>query len=123
VDANGDAVVTGVFYGTADFGAGPLDSAGGDAFLAKYAAANGSCVWSKRFGGGGGDTAVSVAVDSANNIVFCGGFSGSVNFGGISLSLGSYGGIFLVKVTPAGDCLWANQYGGVTWTDMPVTLR
>src|SRR5438105_2138915 len=49
-DANGDFYVTGNFYGTLDFGGGPLTSAGGyDIFVAKFSSA-GSHLWSKRFG-------------------------------------------------------------------------
>src|SRR5579883_2710536 len=49
-DAAGNLFVAGTLYGTADFGGGPLTSAGGaDVFLVKLDA-SGRHVWSTRFG-------------------------------------------------------------------------
>src|SRR5437773_827609 len=83
---NNSVIVAGYFTGTVDFGGGPLTSAGGaDVFVAKYAA-DGGFQWAKRFGGTSGDVAASVAVDGSGNVVVGGRFSGSVDFGGGTLT-------------------------------------
>src|SRR5205814_1083356 len=77
IDHVNNMVTVGYFSGSADFGAGALPSAGGsDIFIAKYTSQN-SLLWAKRFGGGGYDNAYSVAVDSQNNIIVAGCFTGS----------------------------------------------
>src|SRR5439155_25059398 len=53
-DSRGNLVVAGYFQGTADFGGGPLTSAGGfDIFVAKFSP-TGTYLWGKRYGGTGG---------------------------------------------------------------------
>jgi len=106
VDDNGDVVVT----GTADFGGGPLTSAGGyDIFIAKYSGVNGNHIWSKGFGSSSDDTGYGVAVDAGGNVVVTGYFQGTVNFGGGALA--SYGwDMFVAKYSPAGNHLWSKRF-------------
>ncbi|TVR16017.1 MAG: hypothetical protein EA391_09070 [Balneolaceae bacterium] len=73
-------------------------------------AANGSIEWLRTFGGSGTDIAHDVIEDRAGNFVIAGesasndgNFSGQ-NRGGTDL--------FLIKVRPNGDLLWARKYGG-----------
>jgi len=81
VDSSGNVTVTGEFQGTADFGKGPLTSAGdSDVFVASYDAA-GNARWAERFGAGGTDRGYSVAVDSWGNLAVIGQFSYTVDFG------------------------------------------
>ena len=80
-----------------DFGGGPLTSAGGiDIFLAKFDPA-GNHLWSKRFGDGFSQIGYSVTVDGADNVLFTGAFSGSVDFGGGPLTSAGGIDIFLAK--------------------------
>jgi hypothetical protein len=77
-DGAGNVVLTGLLYGTVDFGGGPLTSAGGsDIFVAKLDAF-GNHVWSKRFGDASTQFGASVAVDSPGNVLLY----GTVDFGG-----------------------------------------
>jgi len=82
MDKTGNSVVTGWFLGKADFGTGPVKSAGSDdVFLASYDS-SGKARWSKRFGAKGDDRGAAVAIDGAGNVVVTGSFQDSVDFGG-----------------------------------------
>lgn len=111
VDAAGTVFVTGVFEGTADFGGGPLTSAGqGDGFLARYSSA-GAHLWSRRFGGVWNDSSNALAVDPGGDVIVTGTFLGSVDFGGAVLASSGFD-VFLAKYSPAGAHLWSRRFGG-----------
>ena len=112
VDPSGNAVVTGAFQGTADFGGGALTSAGDfDVFVARYAAANGDYQWASAYGGPLADSASSVAVDPSGNVLITGTFNGMASFGSALTSTGG-ADVFLAKLGPTGTALWARGYGG-----------
>jgi len=112
VDAAGDAIVAGSFRGTADFGGGPLSSAGSDdVFLAKYAP-GGAHLWSRSFGGSGSDVAKAIAVDAGGNVAITGRFSATVDFGGGPLTSAGGDDIFVALYDPAGNPLWSRRFGG-----------
>ncbi len=110
-DGSGNVYVTGYMQGTADFGGGPISSAGsGDVFLAKYDSA-GSHIWSKRFGAADHQEAFGVATDAAGNAVIVGRFQTSINFGGPThVSAGDFD-MFLAKFDPAGTLVWSKRFG------------
>src|SRR5204863_959165 len=82
IDPAGNILLTGVFEGTADFGSGPMTSAGqGDVFLAKYSP-TGAAIWTERFGGAYSDAGNAVAVDASGNVLVTGTFLNPVDFGG-----------------------------------------
>jgi uncharacterized protein (AIM24 family) len=109
-DPSGNVVITGYFYGTVDFGGDTLTSAGGsDIFLAKFDA-NGTHLWSQRFG----DTnsfqeGYSIAFDSSGNVVLTGTFRGTVDFGGGLLTSAGSDDIFLAKFDGNGTHLWIGR--------------
>ena len=111
VDSAGNVVVTGAFVGTVDFGGGPLQSAGGgDVFVVKLAA-NGSHVWSKRFGDAATQAGRGIATDG-QNVVVTGDLVGTVDFGGGPLQ--SVGGrdVFAVKFSATdGSHVWSRRFG------------
>jgi hypothetical protein len=118
LDSNGNAVLTGRFSGTVNFGGGLLsapDSVISSGFLLKLADANGAHLLSKRLGGQKETSGTATAVDSANNIFITGGFLEAVDFGcanQLSSSQASISDIFLVKYTQAGSCIWVKGFGG-----------
>jgi len=114
VDRFGDAVVTGYFMSTTDLGGGPMAGYGSfDMFLAKYSGTNGSHQWSKVMGGSGTDSGYGVATDpNTGNVIATGGFQGTVNFGGTSLTAPYGSAIFLAAYGPSGNDLWAKSFGG-----------
>lgn len=109
VDASGAVSITGHFLFAVDFGGGVLTPVGNnDVFLAKYDA-NGTHLWSQRFGGLGEERAAALAVDGAGNVVLTGEiYMGSANFGGGNLPAGLY----VAKFTPAGGHVWSRSVGG-----------
>jgi PKD repeat protein len=116
VDSSGNVIVVGWFSGTVNFGGGPLTSAGSsNIFVAKYSSTGGH-LWSQRFGDTYSSAARGVAVDASGNVVVVGTFSGTVNFGGGTLTA-SYGGaaryndIFIAKLSSAGGYLWSQRFG------------
>jgi hypothetical protein len=113
LDANGDIVLAGAFTGTADFGAGPLVSAGDlDMFVARYDAA-GKARWTKRYGGVDADIARSVAVDGKGDVLFSGSFAGAVDLGGGKLTSAGSADAFIAKLSASGLYVWVKSFGGV----------
>jgi hypothetical protein len=111
VDASDNAYLVGTVLGSIDLGGGPLASAGdGDAFLAKLDS-RGNHLFSLRFGNTGIDHATAVAVDPSGDVLVVGFFSGTVDFSGLALT--SAGGLdmFVAKLAPDGQFLWARSYG------------
>ena len=112
VDAAGNVLITGYFTGSVDFGGGALASAGNeDIFVAKLDP-TGAHVWSKRFGDASDQNALSLAVDTAGNVVVLGYFNGAVDFGGGVLTSAGLEDIFVVKLSAAGGAhQWSKRFG------------
>jgi hypothetical protein len=92
-------VVSGSLNGTADFGGGPVKSAGKlDVFVA-WLGKGGEHLGSKAFGTAGTQTGLDVAADGPYAIV-TGRYLGSLSFGfGTHVSLGDSDG-FVAKIAP-----------------------
>jgi hypothetical protein len=111
VDGSGNSFVTGVLYGTVNFGLGNVTSAGrADMFVAKYSAA-GAPQWVRRFGDAADQFGTAVATDASGNVYVTGYFFGTVDFGGGPLVGNSYD-IVLAKYSPTGAHLWSKNIGG-----------
>lgn len=111
---NGDTIVAGSFLGSASFGAGALNSAGGWDIVVASLREDGSVRWSKRFGGTGFDRAFGVAVDASGDIYVTGHFERTVDFGGGALTSTGNVDAFLLKLNADGDHLWSRGFGGTT---------
>ena len=113
-DNLGNAYITGILQGTANFGGNPLTSKGqADIFLAKLGP-GGAHSWSTSFGDASGQYAAGIAVDTAGNVVITGYFAGSLDFGGVTTMLMSAGGLdtFVARFDTAGVPLWSTRFGG-----------
>jgi hypothetical protein len=124
-DKSGNTVITGVFYGTIDFGGGPFSSPNDSGFLLKLASADGSHLISKQFESTIAAFGSAVAVDSANNILITGGFWGTVDLGcaeSLSSSQERQYDAFLSKYTQAGACIWARGIGGTSGSREAVAI-
>ncbi len=80
-------------------------------FLATFAFAVPSHLWSKRFGSTGTDGGQAVALDAAGNVFVSGTFSGTVNFGGGDLISAGNQDAFVAKYDAAGTHVWSKRYG------------
>lgn len=122
VDEAGSVFLAGEFSGTADANPGaanwPLISSGvSDIYLTKLDS-TGGFVWSRRFGGTGGELVGGVAVDGQGNPHLTGAFSGTVDFDpgpGIinKVSAGQYDP-FVLKVTSVAGFGWVRTFAGAS---------
>ncbi len=119
VDQSGNIYTTGFFQGSADFdpnaGSFILKSNGGwDVFVSKLSS-TGNFIWAKGFGSKRHDMGISLTLDIANNIYTTGRFKDSVDFnpGTGTYSLISHGNddVYISKLDPLGNFLWANTIG------------
>ncbi|MFN5983111.1 MAG: gliding motility-associated C-terminal domain-containing protein [Fluviicola sp.] len=114
VDASGNSYITGYLTGETAFQTDVvvLNGYSGDAYVAKYNS-TGALIWVKTFGGNFSDRATDLAIGPDGNIVFTGQFFGTANFGSISLtSPAGSKDIFIAKLDPAGNVIWAIREGG-----------
>ncbi|MCG2683351.1 MAG: GEVED domain-containing protein, partial [Planctomycetales bacterium] len=121
--ADGSVYTTGSFQGVADFDPGPnqstLTCAGdSDMFVSKLDA-EGNFVWAKRVGGASEEYGADVAIASNGSVYLTGGFHGVVDFdpGAGTYNLNSAGNrrLFVLKLTSAGNFVWADGFGGTGW--------
>ena len=115
-DSNRDVVVTGYFISYSDFGGGMVQSTDGlpEAFVAKYAGTTGAYQWAHALKSANYTAGRSVAIDSANNVVIAGTFSGSIKQDQQSTLLVTSRGAgdgFIVKYSPTGVLQWASSFG------------
>jgi gliding motility-associated-like protein len=114
-DAQNNVYTAGYITGESAFGSNTTFNSAlgnGDIYVAKYSA-QGTLLWVKKYGGSFSDRAYDIKVDAQGNILVTGQFFGTVNFdGNIVQSVNNSKDIFLIKMTPAGDVLWALSEGG-----------
>jgi hypothetical protein len=112
-DESGNSFVAGWFYGTITVGETTLTTNGlGDIFVAKLNS-EGDFLWAKSAGGIENDKAASIAVDSDGNCYVTGYYGSTATFEGLP-SLISNGGsdLFIAKLDPNGNYIWAIGVGG-----------
>ncbi|MEN3027587.1 MAG: SBBP repeat-containing protein, partial [Chlorobiota bacterium] len=117
-DANGNPVVVGTTT-SPNF---PIQNAlqnslsgASDAFVLRLNSA-GQRLWATYYGGSGIEAAFSVAYDRSGGSIFVGGSTNSTNFPVANALQSTYGGGssdgFLLRLSAAGQRLWATYYGG-----------
>jgi gliding motility-associated-like protein len=120
LDKEGNPYVAATFTAPGDFDPGPgvltLTPIGAhDAFVTKYDP-NGNLVWAKQFGGPGLTVPAcdKLTVDNNDDVVIGGHFNETVDFdpgpGTYNLSSPGTNQSFLVKLTNAGNFIWAKQF-------------
>jgi hypothetical protein len=123
IDDQGNSYTTGYFRGNTDFDPGPGTfmlnggSGGHDIFVLKLSAA-GNFIWAKQFVGSvAQDNSKSIAIDSSGNIYIAGDFVNTVDFdpgiGVYNLTSNGGGDAFVVKLSNAGNLIWARSFGGI----------
>ena len=115
LDGDGNTYITGVFWGTASFGNHTLVASGGfDIFAAKLDS-SGNWLWAVKAGGtieDNGDFGVGIALDGTGSAYVTGYFLGTANFGSHTLVASGGFDIFVAKLDPSGNWLWAVKAGG-----------
>ncbi len=115
-DTAGNLIAVGSFSASSlAFGSIVLTNAGfSDAFVVKYDP-SGTPLWAIAIGGSSSDEATGVATDSFGNIYLTGHFESSqLTIGSATLTNAGSGtkDIFLIKLSPQGQVLWARSFGG-----------
>lgn len=111
---DGSIYIVGYFSSqTMNLGSYSVTNAGGiDIFIAKYNAA-GSVQWLKSFGGSGYEQTEDIAIDGSGNIYIAGYYgSPELSFGSFTLENQGINDIFVVKMDPDGNPVWAVSEGG-----------
>jgi len=114
-DANANIYIAGEFSGVATFGNTQLNNFGfteADIFVAKLDA-NGNWLWAVSAGGIHNDICEDIVTDSFGNSYIVGGLYGAVTFGSITLISQGLRDIFVAKIDPDGNWLWAKRAGGL----------
>jgi hypothetical protein len=104
-DSAGSVVIAGELSSTVNFGNGALTSAGStDLFVAKLSGANGTALWSKRFGDANQQLLAAVGVGPSDAIVVVGTHSGTWNLGGPNFT-SSGTDVYIARLDSSGN--WA----------------
>lgn len=123
LDSAGNVYSTGGFSGTVDFdpgiGTANLSSTGErDVFIQKLDT-SGNFVWAKSFGGSESEEGYSITVDASGNILTLGVFENTVDFdpgaGTTNLSSTGRNDVFVQKLDPSGNFIWAKSFGNSTY--------
>ncbi len=131
VDASGDVYTTGYFNGTADFNPDSattfnLTSNGvEDIFVSKFDG-SGNFSWVVQIGASNMDLGSSLAFDAAGNVYVTGQFEDTVDFdpgvGVFTMIVTGADDAFVLKLDPAGNFVWARQFGGTYATGASITV-
>jgi len=114
MDNAGNSYVTGNFRGTARFGATTLTSSGSEDIYVCKLDPNGNFLWAKKAGGASNDYGKSIDVDSTGNCYVTGYFYGTARFGATTLTSSGSEDIYVCKLDPNGNFLWAKKAGGMS---------
>ncbi|MBW6516000.1 MAG: T9SS type A sorting domain-containing protein [Candidatus Cloacimonetes bacterium] len=109
------AFITGSFQDTAIFGNMSVTCEGEqDIFVLSYDFLWGQIEWVVRAGGEGINSGQDIAMDGQGNIYITGYFSGTAEFGDITLNSIGEKDIFVAKLDYNGNWLWAQRAGGIS---------
>jgi len=130
VDGAGNVYTTGQFQGVVDFDPGisvvTFTSAGNyDIFVCKLDV-SGNYVWAKCVGGTGIDYSMGIALDVTGNVYTTGSFPATVDFdpgaGVFNLVSTGFDDIFVSKLDPSGNFVWAVTMGGAGGNDRGLSI-
>jgi hypothetical protein len=111
VDTLDNVIIAGQLSSSIDFGGGTKAAAGpADVFVAKYDKL-GNYQWAKTFGDAAYQTATALTVDTTNNIVIAGNFSGTADFTTstiVNATTSPHG--FIAKFDPSGTNIWSKAF-------------
>ena len=112
MDGSGNTYVGGAFNDTAQFDnitvIGP-DQWANVGYVTKYDSI-GTIQWVDKFTSNESSSVDKISIDSQNNILVLGYFSGTLHAGGFILNSTSWNNVlFLLKISPLGNVLWAKQ--------------
>ncbi len=117
---NGDVLITGylptsntqttAYFGTISF----PSMGGGDGYITRLDGNSGAFQWAVAAGGSGIDAGTAVACDANGNAYVTGRFSGTGTFGSYTLTSAGESDVYVAKLSPTGQWLWAVRGGGTS---------
>ncbi|MFT4312410.1 MAG: hypothetical protein ACMXYF_04215 [Candidatus Woesearchaeota archaeon] len=111
--ADGSAIITGFFQGTATFGALEITSAGWNEIFVAKVDANGEWEWVTSANTTGAvPSGRGVDIFPDGSAIVTGGFSGNATFGSNEIISAGGTDIFVAKIDSNGDWVWATTAGG-----------
>ena len=111
VDPRGNVYVTGVFFGSADLGAGPIEARGALSMFVARLDAEGRAAWSKRFGGLSLTMGLGISVREVSRVCVSGLCDGPVDFGGGPLLVRDGTAIVTVELDGLGNHVMSRRVG------------
>lgn len=112
IAANGNILISGLFYNQTVIGGVTLNSLGGqDCFVASYSA-DGNFQWIKQIGSAKTDYLTALAVGPDGSLLVGGYFYDDLQLEEVSLQSSGAADVFLAKYTQDGDLCWAQSQGG-----------
>lgn len=113
VGAQGTVLLTGDFDGTVSLdGIGQTAIGEADVFISKLSGADLKALWVRRFGSQQTDRGKGVDFDSQGNILLSGSYQAEMLLGTFDLISEADESIFVAKLMPSGDPIWAKSFGG-----------
>lgn len=114
VTADGNVAIGGSFHVSLDMNAGPVTALGGnDIFVEKLSSANGTPVWTKRFGGTDEESLWGLRQTSAG-LVFVGCFAGQFNVNATLYTSAGMSDGLTIALAGDGSTSWVRTVGGAS---------
>jgi hypothetical protein len=111
-DPGGNLIIVGDFYGSLDFGGGPITDAFSPGVFVLKLDKTGHHVWSKAVTSSTGSvSSTDVAVDPQGNVYLTGRFDGALDFSGGTLVGDGYNNVYLAKLGADGSYQWSKSFG------------
>jgi len=82
------------------------------AYMAKLSGEDGRHLWSMAIEAGTASAVVATVPDGSNDVLFTGYFSGTIHLANETLVSGGGYDVFLIRLTPDGELVWADSFGG-----------
>ncbi len=111
-NAAGEVFVATSFTKDITINAGSFANKGGTDLLIAKVDATGSLVWVKTFGDAQDQKAAAIRVNSKGEVIVGGSYSGSLDFGSVTLTSVDKQDGFVAALDDAGSVLWARNMGG-----------
>jgi hypothetical protein len=126
IDSANNVYVTGIFFGVVDFDPSSsvynltsLNSTW-DMFVFKLDN-QAKFLWAKSVGGSESVWPRGFSLDNSGNVIITGSYRLTVDFnpgsGVNNLTSNAYGDVFIEKLSPTGNFIWAKSFGGYSWDE------
>ncbi len=114
LDANKNSYVVGQFDSPLAFGSVTLSPTLKNIFVAKFDSL-GTCLWASKAGAFNVSGGNSITIDQNGDLIICGSFYGTANFGTFTINSNGNSDMFIAKIDNGGTWQWVKSYGGSSY--------